>query len=183
MNVLLLFESDALALKVAYSLAAMGANTHAVGRALDSPIEHGADLRRQRVSVRMREDHRDRRRRCPVGGPQAALQDLLRLTKALLNGSNGDAELGGDGVELLEELVDIRLDRLTGLGDLTVLGRLDRLLLDGVDDVDGLFEGGIGGLHDVHAVVGVSDRLAEAEGLDAHAKSVALRLAANPEPS
>ena len=40
MNVLLLFESDALALKVAYSLAAMGANTHAVGRALDSPIRY-----------------------------------------------------------------------------------------------------------------------------------------------
>ncbi|MEM7226195.1 MAG: ATP-grasp domain-containing protein [Pseudomonadota bacterium] len=40
MNVLLLFESDSLALKVAYSLAAMGANIFAVGRAPNSPMRY-----------------------------------------------------------------------------------------------------------------------------------------------
>lgn len=40
MNVLLLFESDSLALKVAYNLAAMRAKIYAVGRAPNSPLRY-----------------------------------------------------------------------------------------------------------------------------------------------
>ncbi len=40
MNVLLLFESDPLALKVAYNLAAMRAKIYAVGRAPNSPVRY-----------------------------------------------------------------------------------------------------------------------------------------------
>ena len=71
----------------------------------------------------------------------------------------------GDVVQLGHQLVDIRLDGLAGLGGLPVLGRLDGLGLDGVDDIDGLFQGTISGLHHGDTVVGVPDGLTKTQGL------------------